>query len=90
MGSRRGALDVKPEVATRVADAVEAGRAATSPPPGATGAAGSLYVRDRAGVWASRHSFITEEWFANKRAPQAIVEGEGATALGVAGAPPCG
>jgi hypothetical protein len=47
VGSRRGALDVKPEVATRVADAVEAGRTLDEPPPGATGATGSVYVRDR-------------------------------------------
>lgn len=46
VGSRRGALDVKPEVASRVADAVAAGRASDAPPPGATGARGSLYVRD--------------------------------------------
>lgn len=47
IGSRRGALDVKPEIATRVADAVEADLVSDAPPPGATGTRGSLYVRDR-------------------------------------------
>ncbi len=47
VGSTRGALDVKPEVATRVADAVEAGRSTTTPPPGSEGTPGSVYVRDR-------------------------------------------
>lgn len=47
VGSRRGALDVKPEVATRVADAVEAGRITDVAPPGAEGQRGSVYVRDR-------------------------------------------
>ena len=44
VGSTRGALDVKPEVATRVADAVEAGRSTTTPPAGSEGTPGSVYV----------------------------------------------
>jgi heme-degrading monooxygenase HmoA len=46
VGSRRGLLDVRPELATRVADAVARGRIGDEPPPGATGARGTLYVRD--------------------------------------------
>jgi hypothetical protein len=46
VGSRRGLLDVRPELATRVADAVAADRVSRDPPPGSTGARGSLYVRD--------------------------------------------
>jgi hypothetical protein len=41
-----GALDAKPEIVRRVARAWEAGRWSDEPPPGATGARGSLYVRD--------------------------------------------
>ncbi|MCW2999102.1 MAG: hypothetical protein JWN65_2651 [Solirubrobacterales bacterium] len=46
VGTRTGALDVKTEVATRVARAWAAGRVDEEPPPGATGARGSMYVRD--------------------------------------------
>lgn len=46
VGSRTGALDVKPEIVERVVRAVEAGRSTTEPPPGATGSRGSVYVRD--------------------------------------------
>lgn len=46
VGSRTGAVDVKPEIVTRVMRAVEAGRSSTDPPPGATGARGSFYVSD--------------------------------------------
>lgn len=45
VGSRTGALDPRPEIAGRVRRAVEAGRVSEEP-PGATGARGSLYVRD--------------------------------------------
>jgi hypothetical protein len=41
-----GALDARPEIIARVAHAVEAGRMSDEPPPGATGARGSVYVRD--------------------------------------------
>jgi hypothetical protein len=41
-----GALDARPEIVARVARAVEAGRVSDEPPPGATGARGSVYVRD--------------------------------------------
>jgi hypothetical protein len=46
VGSRTGAVDVKPEVVQRVVRAWEAGRVSDDPPAGATGARGSLYVRD--------------------------------------------
>jgi hypothetical protein len=41
-----GALDARPEIIARVARAVAAGRLTDEPPPGATGARGSVYVRD--------------------------------------------
>jgi hypothetical protein len=46
VGSRSGALDPRPEIAGRVRRAWEAGRWSETPPPGATGARGSIYVRD--------------------------------------------
>lgn len=46
VGTRTGALDPRPEIAGRVRRAWEAGRVSETPPPGATGARGSLYVRD--------------------------------------------
>ncbi len=45
VGSRTGALDVKPEVVTRVTAAWDAGRVGEVPPPDATGARGTLYLR---------------------------------------------
>jgi hypothetical protein len=41
-----GALDARPEIIARVVKAVAAGRISDEPPPGATGARGSVYVRD--------------------------------------------
>jgi hypothetical protein len=41
-----GALDARPEIVARVTRAVAAGRMSDEPPPGATGARGSVYVRD--------------------------------------------
>jgi hypothetical protein len=46
VGSRQGALDPRPEIAGRVRRALEAGRVSDEPPPGASGARGSIYVRD--------------------------------------------
>lgn len=57
VGSRTGALDVRPEVVERVSRAHAAGRSGTAPPPGATGARGSVYVedlRDRGVVYVCR------------------------------------
>jgi hypothetical protein len=58
VGSRTGAVDVKPEIVARVARAWAAGRVSDEPPPGATGARGSVYVRDlvdRRVVFVCRH-----------------------------------
>jgi hypothetical protein len=41
-----GTLDARAEIVARVARAVAAGRVSDEPPPGATGARGSVYVRD--------------------------------------------
>jgi hypothetical protein len=41
-----GTLDARTEIIGRVARAVDAGRTTDTPPPGATGARGSVYVRD--------------------------------------------
>ncbi len=41
-----GTLDAKTEIASRVARAVAAGRMTDTPPPGATAARGSVYVKD--------------------------------------------
>jgi hypothetical protein len=46
VGSRTGALDPRPEIAGRVGRAWEAGRWSDEPPKGASGARGSVYVRD--------------------------------------------
>jgi hypothetical protein len=46
VGSRTGALDPRPEIAGRVSRAWEAGRWSEEPPAGASGARGSVYVRD--------------------------------------------
>ncbi|WP_354702250.1 hypothetical protein DSM112329_02606 [Paraconexibacter sp. AEG42_29] len=58
VGSRTGAVDVKTEVATRVARAWAAGRVSDEAPPGAKGGRGSVYVRDlvdRAVVFVCRY-----------------------------------
>lgn len=59
VGSRTGAVDVKPEIVQRVARAWAAGRAGDSAPDGATGARGTLFVHDlvdRAVVFVCRPS----------------------------------
>ncbi len=64
VGTRTGAVDVKAEIATRVARAWEAGRVDDEPPPGATGARGSVYVRDlvdRAVVFVCRYDRAVRE-----------------------------
>ena len=58
IGGRSGQVDVRPEIVTRVTRAWEAGRMDTEPPPGATGARGSVYVRDlvdRSLIFVCRH-----------------------------------
>lgn len=46
VGSRAGLLDPRPEIAGRVRQAWEADRWSEQPPDGASGARGSIYVRD--------------------------------------------
>ena len=46
IGGRSGEVDARPEIVARVTRAWEAGRVDDEPPPGATGARGSVYVRD--------------------------------------------
>ena len=46
VGGRSGELDPRTEIVTRVVRAWEAGRVTQQPPPGASAARGSLYVRD--------------------------------------------
>ena len=66
VGARRGGLDVRPEIASRVGEAWAAGRARDKPPPGASTRAGrgSLYVRDlvdRGVVFVCRHDRASRE-----------------------------
>ena len=46
IGGRTGDVDPRAEIVNRVARAHAAGRVSEEPPPGATGARGSIYVRD--------------------------------------------
>jgi hypothetical protein len=46
VGGRLGEVDPRGEIVTRVVRAWEAGRVSDEPPPGASGARGSVYVRD--------------------------------------------
>jgi hypothetical protein len=46
IGGRSGEVDARPEIVARVTRAWEAGRVTDDPPPGASGARGSVYVRD--------------------------------------------
>jgi hypothetical protein len=58
VGGRSGEVDVRPEIVTRVTRAWDVGRVEREPPPGATGARGSVYVRDlvdRSLVFVCRH-----------------------------------
>jgi hypothetical protein len=58
IGGRSGEVDARPEIITRITRAWEAGRVEREPPPGATGARGSVYVRDlvdRSLVFVCRH-----------------------------------
>lgn len=53
-----GSLDARAEIVRRVAAAWEAGRVSDEPPPGASAARGSVYVRDavdRSLVFVCRH-----------------------------------
>jgi hypothetical protein len=58
IGGRSGEVDARPEIVARVTSAWEAGRVDEEPPLGATGARGSVYVRDlvdRALVFVCRY-----------------------------------
>jgi hypothetical protein len=58
IGGRSGEVDARPEIVSRVTRAWEAGRVEREPPAGATGARGSVYVRDlvdRSLVFVCRH-----------------------------------
>jgi len=60
VGSRRGGLDVKPEIAGRASAAWGEGRVSDVPPPGAseTAVRGSVYIRDlvdRNVIFVCRH-----------------------------------
>jgi hypothetical protein len=46
IGGRSGEVDPRPEIVARVTRAWEAGRVSDEPPRGASGARGSVYVRD--------------------------------------------
>jgi hypothetical protein len=46
VGGRSGEVDPRPEIVARVSKAWDAGRVTDVPPGGATGARGSVYVRD--------------------------------------------
>ncbi len=46
IGGRTGDVDARPEIVGRVARGWEAGRVSSEPPAGASGARGSVYVRD--------------------------------------------
>ena len=64
IGGRTGEVDVRPEIVARVTRAWEAGRVDHEPPPGATGARGSVYVRDlvdRALVFVCRYDRAANE-----------------------------
>ena len=64
IGGRSGEVDARPEIVSRVTGAWEAGRIEREPPPGATGARGSVYVRDlvdRSLVFVCRHDPAANE-----------------------------
>ncbi|MEY2514966.1 MAG: hypothetical protein QOJ89_2324 [bacterium] len=66
VGGRRGGLDARPEIASRVAGAWAAGRVTDEPPAGADAAAarGSVYIRDlvdRGVIFVCRHDRASRE-----------------------------
>lgn len=66
VGSRRGGLDLKPEIAGRVSGAWAAGRVSDAPPAGGgeTAARGSVYIRDlvdRGVIFVCRHDRAARE-----------------------------
>jgi hypothetical protein len=64
IGGRSGEVDARPEIIARVTRAWEAGRVSDEPPAGASGARGSVYVRDlvdRSLVFVCRHDRASGE-----------------------------
>jgi hypothetical protein len=64
IGGRSGEVDARPEIASRVARAWEAGRVSDVAPDGASGARGSVYVSDlldRGLVFVCRHDRAANE-----------------------------
>jgi hypothetical protein len=64
VGGRSGEVDARPEIIRRVASAWAAGRVSDEPPSGASGARGSVYVRDlldRSLVFVCRHDRSSRE-----------------------------
>jgi hypothetical protein len=64
IGGRSGEVDARPEIIARVTRAWEAGRVSDEPPPGASAARGSVYVRDlvdRSLVFVCRHDRASGE-----------------------------
>jgi hypothetical protein len=65
VGGRSGEVDARPEIASRVARAWDAGRVSETPPDGREAAArGSVYVRDlvdRSLVFVCRHDRSAQE-----------------------------
>ena len=66
VGTRRGGLDPRPEIAGRVSDAWAAGRASDEPPAGtdADAVRGAVYVRDlvdRGVIFVCRHDRASHE-----------------------------
>jgi hypothetical protein len=65
VGARRGGLDTRPEIASRVSEAWAAGRVSEQPPAGAGGGArGSVYIRDlvdRNVIFVCRHDRSSRE-----------------------------
>jgi hypothetical protein len=64
VGGRSGEVDVRPEIAARVAEAWAAGRVDDTPPDGASATRGSVYVRDlldRSLVFVCRYDRAAQE-----------------------------
>jgi hypothetical protein len=64
IGGRSGEVDARPEIATRVTKAWDAGRISESPPDGAAATRGTLYVADlldRSLVFVCRHDRSANE-----------------------------
>jgi hypothetical protein len=64
IGGRSGEVDPRPEIASRVARAWDAGRVSDTPPDGRSSPRGAVYVRDlvdRALVFVCRHDRAARE-----------------------------